>query len=122
MRVLVALASLALVVTAVAQATVRRGVLQGEVRRGPITPVCTVELPCDGPAKNTTLLFSRNDHVVGRVVTDDEGRYRLRLPAGMYTVSRPAAVPIDRKLTPHEIRIRAGRVTTVDFFIDTGIR
>ena len=122
MRTLVLLASVALVLTTAAQATVRRGALAGVVMRGPIVPVCAVEQPCDEPARGVTLLFSRGDRVVGRVVTDDEGRYRLRLPSGLYTVRRPAAASIDRKLEPNRARVFAGRRTNVDFFIDTGIR
>jgi hypothetical protein len=122
MRALVLLASVALVLTTAAQATVRRGTLAGAVRRGPIVPVCAIEQPCDEPAKGVTLLFSRSDRVVGRVVTDDEGRYRLRLPAGVYMVRRPGAASLDRKLEPNRVRVFAGRRTNVDFFIDTGIR
>jgi hypothetical protein len=55
-------------------------------------------------------------------VTDDEGRYRLRLPPGLYTVRRPAAGSVDRKLEPNRVRVFAGRRTNIDFFIDTGIR
>ncbi len=122
MRALVLLSSLALVLAAGAQGTVRRGGLQGLVTRGPITPVCVVGRPCDEPAKDVTLLFSRYDGVVGRVVTDDQGRYRLRLPAGFYTVRRPAPASIGRKLEPTHVRVYAGRLTRVDFSIDTGIR
>src|SRR6266511_4259131 len=110
MRALVLLASVALVLTTA-----------GVVMRGPIVPVCAVEQPCDEPAKGVTLLFARGDRVVGRVVTDDEGRYRLRLPGGLYTVRRPAAVSVDRKLEPNRVRVFAGRRTNIDFFIDTGI-
>jgi hypothetical protein len=123
MRVLAVLSSVALLVVASAQATVRRGGLHGLVTRGPIVPVCAIEVPCDAPAPHLTLLFLRNDRLVGRVVTDESGRYSLRLPAGAYTVSRPAAVSsIDRKLEPNRVRVFAGRLTRVDFSIDTGIR
>jgi hypothetical protein len=122
MRALVLLASLALVGAAGAQATVGRGSLAGVVKRGPIAPVCVVEQPCDEPAKGVTLLFSRNDRVVGRVITDDQGRYRLQLPAGLYSVRRPAAASIDRKLEPNHVRVYARRAAHVDFSIDTGIR
>ena len=121
-RALVLLTSLALVLVVGAQATVRRGSLAGVVKRGPIAPVCVVEQPCDEPAKDVTLLFSHNDRVVGRVVSDEQGRYRLRLPAGLYAVRRPAAASIDRKLEPNRVRVYAGRLTQVDFSIDTGIR
>lgn len=120
-RVLILLTSIALLVSASAQATVRRGGLHGLVTRGPITPVCAVEVPCDAPAPNVTLLFSRNDRVAGRVVTDAQGRYTLRLPAGVYQVHRPATA-FDRKLDPNRVRVYAGRLSHVDFSIDTGIR
>jgi hypothetical protein len=123
MRVAVLLSSVALVVAAGAQATPTRGTLTGIVTRGPITPVCAIEVPCDEPAANVTLLFTRNDAVVGRAVTNDAGRYRLRLPAGTYGVRRPGASgPFDRKLEPNHARVYAGRSNRVDFSIDTGIR
>jgi hypothetical protein len=122
MRVLLLISGLALVVAAGASATMRRGGLEGAVTRGPITPVCVVEQPCDEPAKNVTLLFSRNGQIAGRVVTDGAGRYRLRLPAGVYSVRRASAAALDRKLEPNRVRVYATRLRRVDFSIDTGIR
>ena len=122
MRALVLLVSLALVVVGDAQAMLGHGSLAGVVKRGPIAPVCMVGQPCDAPAKNVILLFSRNDRVVGRVVTDEQGRYHLRLPVGLYSVRRPAAASIDRKLEPNHVRVYGGRTGRVDFSIDTGIR
>ena len=122
MRTAVLFVGLALLVVGGAHATTRPGGLKGVVTRGPITPVCVAEQPCTEPAKYVTLLFSRNSHIAGRVVTDGEGRYRLRLPAGDYSVRRPAATSIDRKLEPNRVRVRAGSVARIDFSIDTGIR
>jgi len=122
MRVLVGLSSLALALAAGAQATVPRGTLTGVVKRGPIAPVCVAEQPCDEPAKNVALLFSRTESVVARVVTDGQGRYRIRLRAGFYSVRRPGAARFDRKIEPNRVRVYAGRVKNVDFSIDTGIR
>ncbi len=122
MRALVVL-GFALVVVAGAQATtVKRGALVGVVTRGPITPVCIVGKPCTEPAKNATLLFSRRDRVAGRTITDEHGRYRLRLPAGAYVVSQPGPATLTRRLAPSRVRVTAARRTQVDFFIDTGIR
>jgi hypothetical protein len=122
MRALVLTSSLALVVVAGAQATLARGTLTGVVMRGPVTPVCAIEQPCSEPAKNVTLLFSRNEQVVGRVATDDQGRYRLRLRAGRYSVRLPGSSALGRKLEPNRVRVVAARRTNIDFFIDTGIR
>lgn len=124
MRVAIGTLFLALVLAGAAGArtTTSSSGLRGIVTRGPITPVCAVEQPCTGPARNVTLLFSRNARVMGRAVTNDEGRYRVRLPAGLYSVRRPGAVTIGRGLEPDHARVRAGRFMRVDFFIDTGIR
>jgi len=122
MRVLVLLASLSLVFAAGAPATTARGTLTGTVTRGPITPVCAIEQPCDEPAVNVTLLFTRNGTVVGRTVTDTGGHYRIRLPAGGYAVRRPSTTTIDRKLEPNRVWVASARTRRIDFSIDTGIR
>jgi hypothetical protein len=90
--------------------------------RGPISPICVAEQPCTGPARNVTLLFSRDGHVIGRSVTDNAGRYRVRLPAGLYAVRRAVSQGIDRRLDPNHARVRAGRLARLDFLIDTGIQ
>jgi hypothetical protein len=122
MKVLIASLSLALALVAGAQASVAKSGLQGVVMRGPITPMCVAEEPCTEPARNVTLLFSRNGRVVGRAVTDSAGRYRLRLPAGMYAVRRPPPLGIGRGIEPNHARVYARRFVRVDFSIDTGIR
>jgi protocatechuate 3,4-dioxygenase beta subunit len=84
--------------------------------------MCVAEAPCSEPAKNVTLVFSRSDHLAGRVVTDGQGRYRLRLPPGLYSVRRAASAGLDNRLDPNRVRVSARRLIHVDFSIDTGIR
>ena len=122
MKVLIASLSLALALVAGAQASVVKSGLQGVVMRGPITPMCVAEEPCTEPAKNVTLLFSRNGRIAGRAVTDSAGRYRLRLPAGVYAVRRPPPLGIGKGIEPNHARVYARRFVRVDFSIDTGIR
>ena len=124
MKVVISALSLALVVVAGAgaQTTGLSSGLSGVVVRGPIAPVCVAEQPCTEPARNVTLLFSRNSRVVGRAVTDTAGRYRVRLPAGVYAVRRPGSMGIGRGIEPNRARVYAGRFRRVDFSIDTGIR
>lgn len=122
MRAVVVVSALGLLLAAGAGATTRPTGLYGVVTRGPITPACVAEQPCDAPAEGVALLFSRNDRVVGRAVTDADGRYRVRLPAGLYTVRRLATASIDRKLEPNRVRVYPRRFTRVEFSIDTGIR
>ncbi|HLB18219.1 MAG TPA: hypothetical protein VK613_03715 [Gaiellaceae bacterium] len=122
MKIAVATLSVALGIVAGAQATVSPSGLHGVVMRGPITPMCVAEQPCTAPAKSVTLLFSRDGRIFGRTVTDSAGRYRLRLPAGLYAVRRPVTVTIGRGMEPNRARVYAGRFVRVDFSIDTGIR
>jgi hypothetical protein len=120
MRVLAALAALVAVSSAGA-ATTTSG-LRGLVTRGPIAPVCTAEQPCDAPAKNVTLVFSRYGRVVKRATTNDQGRYRVRLAPGLYAVRLQVKQRIGRGLQPERARVVASRLRRVDFSIDTGIR
>jgi hypothetical protein len=124
MKAVITALSLALVIVAGAGARVTAvpSGLRGVVMRGPISPMCVAEEPCTEPAKNVTLLFSHNGRIVGRAVTDSAGRYRLRLPAGVYAVRRPATVGIGRGIEPDHARVYARRFVRVDFSIDTGIR
>ena len=122
MRAVVVVSALGLLLAAGAAAAPRPSGLYGVVTRGPITPACVAEQPCSAPAQDVTLLFSRDNRVVARVITDGKGRYRLRLAPGVYAVRRPAGPIIDRKLDPDHARVRRGRISRVDFAIDTGIR
>jgi hypothetical protein len=124
MKIVVTALALGLVIVAGAgaQATAVSSGLHGVVMRGPIAPMCVAEEPCTAPAKNVTLLFSRNGRIVGRAVTDSAGRYRLRLPAGVYAVRRPPPLGIGRGIEPNHARVYAGRFVRLDFSIDTGIR
>jgi hypothetical protein len=120
MRVLAALAA-AVAASSAGAATTPSG-LRGLVTRGPIVPVCTAEQPCDAPAKNITLVFSRNGRVMRRATTNDQGRYRVRLAPGLYTVRLQVKQRIGRGLQPQRARVVASRYRRVNFSIDTGIR
>src|SRR2546428_6345702 len=76
---------LALALVAPAAATTGQG-LYGVVTRSPTKPVCSSEEPCSGPAAHTKLRFFRGTTFVSSVVTDARGRYRMRLPPGLYRV------------------------------------
>jgi hypothetical protein len=92
----------------------------GQVRRGPIMPVCIEAQPCDAPAPGVTLVFSRAGRELGRTTTHKDGTYRIRLAPGVYGVRR--AVRTARPVEPDTARVPIGRYARVDFSIDTGIR
>jgi hypothetical protein len=116
-------AGLAVAIAGAAQAaTQQQGTLVGVVTRGPITPVCVAEQPCDEPAAHVTLVFSRGGRDSARVTTSGKGRYRVRLAPGTYSVRRARFASVDARLTPHLARVTGGRQLRIDFSIDTGIR
>ena len=116
MRVLLVALLTALLAAGASNATTVHTGLYGTVMRGPITPACVAEQPCDAPAAGAVLVLSRNGSDVARVKVRPDGSYRIGLRPGLYRV-RAA-----RRIDPTTAPIRAGRMTRVDFSIDTGIR
>ena len=105
-------------------AVLAAGILWGSVTIGPLTPVCRVGTPCDGPAKHATLTFSHmhtyaNGVQSKQVVlkTDAGGHYRVTLKTGTWTVR----ASVGMRMTPTTVVVRAGTHRT-NFSIDTGIR
>jgi hypothetical protein len=103
-----------------AVATLRSGAF-GTVIRGPITPVCSVDLPCSEPAAGAVLVFARGGSEVARVTVGPTGTYRIHLRPGVYAV-RSTGRRIGRGIEPAAVTIRPGRMARADFAIDTGIR
>lgn len=95
--------------------------LRGVVVRGPITPVCVVDEPCEAPAAGIVLRFSRLGVVVARVTTGPAGGYRVRLRPGTYAVATMRR-GIGSGLTPRFVSVPRGRFARVDFHLDTGIQ
>ena len=92
--------------------------LRGRVMIGPLTPVCTAEVPCYAPAKNVTLRFTRAGYVARVVTTSDTGRYRILLAPGTYAVRASRG----RSIEPSRVTVQGGVLVGRDFSIDTGLR
>jgi hypothetical protein len=122
MRHLLLLLVVAVTISAGAASGATGSGLRGLVTRGPITPVCMVEQPCDEPAANVRLVFLQNGVVVSRVRTSPTGWYRVALAPGRYAVRLPGKPGIGRIVKPQTARVLRGRYSRVDFSIDTGIR
>ena len=115
--VLIAVAALAVAIPATA-GTTSTG-LRGLVTRGPITPVCRAGEPCSAPARHMTIVFTRNG-ISKSTVTGDDGRYSILLRAGTYAARIAAAAKFG--FAPRSVYVPAGRISTRNFSIDTGIR
>jgi|SRR5471032_307957 len=121
MRALVAaFSTLAIVATlalASAGAAATSG-LRGTVMRGPVTPVCAAESPCDAPAKHVAVIFMRNG-ISHTATTDANGHYRIALAPGTYVVRIAAGRSMNGSKT---VLVPVGRYGVRNFSIDTGIR
>ena len=95
--------------------------LYGIVKKGPITPVCRVGVPCDAPVE-VTLVFSRGGREVARVHSSKTGRYRIALAPGFYDVRSTVRIGIQRLPKPHAVHVRSGHWDRINLFFDTGIR
>ena len=73
------------------------------------------------PAAGVVLRFARSGNVVAQVRTNAAGAYRVLLRPGTYSVTTPRP-RIGSGLTPRVVRVLAGRVTRLDFHLDTGIQ
>jgi hypothetical protein len=100
--------------------------LHGTVTKGPTTPVCRVGQPCTAPAQ-VTLLFRRTTATGAsgrpfRARSTADGRYRIVLAPGYYTVSTVERIGITPNIRPRSVHVRAGHLDLLDFSIDTGLR
>jgi hypothetical protein len=90
------------------------GVLFGTVSGGPGGACPSQESPCSIPASRVTLHFTRGSLSIV-ATTGANGHYRVRLPAGRYSVEGP------QLLKPRHVEVSAGDSRRVDFSVDTKI-
>jgi hypothetical protein len=96
--------------------------LAGTVVRGPIQPVCRIDLACDAPF-SAAFTVQQGERVVASFRSDSEGRFEVALARGAYTVvpaqDAPIFSPGDQK---KDVVVGASGRTTVTLHFDTGIR
>jgi hypothetical protein len=93
--------------------------LYGVVTRGPITPVCTVDKPCTAPYAKATLVFSQPGMTARRVTSDAQGKYRIALPPGRWSLRVQGS---HFGWTPTAVLVPRTRYGHVNVHVDTGIR
>jgi hypothetical protein len=111
------------VVTALAAIAATSGSgLYGQVVISPARPVCAEGQSCTAPDKNDVLGFWRNGRRVATARTNAEGRYRIALRPGRYTVRAKHTGAIGRGLAPTRVVVPRARYARVNFTLDIGIR
>jgi hypothetical protein len=90
----------------------------GLTQGGPIRP----DVPGSKPLGNAVFLVENEKRAVASFTTDDQGRFRISLAPGHYTVSMNAKKHGIGYYGPFDVDVVAGRMTKVQWECDTGIR
>jgi len=91
----------------------------GPTQGGPIR----VDTPSSKPLANATFVVqNKKGAEVASFTTDDQGRFRVPLTPGHYTVSKEGKKHGIGHYGPFDVDVVAGRMTNVQWECDTGIR
>ena len=96
--------------------------LVGTVVRGPVQPVCQVNVPCDAPF-SASFTVRQGDRVVATFHSDSLGHFDVRLAGGTYVVVPSSDAPIiSPTAQAKDVVVGPIGLTTVLLHFDTGIR
>jgi hypothetical protein len=79
-------------------------------------------IPDSGPLANVAFVVENEKGAVTSFTTDDQGKFRISLAPGHYTVSREGKKGGIGKFGPFEVDVAAGKMTRAQWTCDTGIR
>ena len=97
--------------------------IEGVITAGPIQGGPTRQgVPDSKPLANTEFRVEKGNSVVASFKTDDQGRFRVSLPAGHYTVSRKDWNAKIGSYGPFEVDVAAGQMKVVQWNCETGLR
>jgi hypothetical protein len=97
--------------------------LEGVISAGPIHGGPSRQgVPDSRPVANIEFLVEKERVTVASFQTDDQGRFRISLPPGHYTISRKDWKASIGSYGPFEVDVVAGKIKTVQWSCDTGIR
>lgn len=97
-------------------------VLTGSVRRGPITPVCQVQVPCDEPF-SASFEVRQSDRRIATFRSGVDGSFTVTLAPGAYVVVPASDAPLMNPTAQTKpVEVHAGAPTVVSLLFDTGLR
>ena len=95
--------------------------IEGVILVSPSRPGPTREnVPNTAPVANVAFVVTGTEGRAASFTTDADGRFRVSLPPGHYTVARENAGRVGR--WRFEAEVRAGEVTKVEWMADSGMR
>ena len=95
--------------------------IEGVITVGPIHPgPAREDIPNSAPLANTTFVVENEKGTVASLTTNNQGRFRVSLAPGHYTISMKERQV--RQCGPFEVDIVVGKMTKVEWQCDTGMR
>jgi hypothetical protein len=98
--------------------------IEGVITFSPTQPgPISADAPSSKPLANATFVVENEKKAeVASFTTDDQGRFRIPLAPGHYTVSKKGKKGGIGRYGPWEVDVRADQMTRVTWECDTGIR
>ena len=97
--------------------------IEGVITISPANPGPTRDdAPGSIPLANATFVVEKNNREVTSFTTDGQGRFRVWLPPGHYKVSLKGRKSSIGRFGPFEADVAPGKMTTLQWECDSGIR
>jgi hypothetical protein len=98
--------------------------IEGVITFSPAQPgPISADAPSSQPLANTTFVVENEKKAeVASFTTDEQGRFRVALAPGHYTVSKKGIKGGVGRFGPFDVDVRADQMTKVTWDCDTGIR
>jgi hypothetical protein len=97
--------------------------IEGVIMISPAQPgPIRADSPGSIPLANAAFVVENEKSEVASFTTDDQGRFRISVPPGHYKVSIKGKRPGIGRYGPFEVDVAPGKMTTVQWECDSGIR
>jgi hypothetical protein len=81
-----------------------------------------IGIPNSRPLANTAFVVKKGDDTITSFTTDDQGRFRIPLPPGHYTVSMKDGTRRIGRYGAFEVEVTQGQIKQVQWTCDSGMR
>ena len=97
--------------------------LDGVVITSPSKPGPTIQGESDwAPVSDVAFVVEQRDRAVATFITDRQGRFKVSLPPGRYTVKMKNGKPKIGGCGPYEVQVLAGQITQLRWECDHQLR
>ena len=97
--------------------------IEGQITVSPIHPGPTkIDAPNSGPLPNAEFVVQDQNGPIKSFTTDEQGKFRVLLPAGHYTIAPKSGRRTIGRFGPFEVDVAPGKMTQVSWTCDSGIR